>query len=97
MTSIQKLAAYRAALETWARKKYSYDLADKNGKPIKKPLEPEPKMTQFEIPENDAWASKVRAEVMNHLNGRLAAINNVIYPKIKVPQKRGIKIPTMPT
>ncbi len=86
MTTIQKLDAYKSALEKWAAKKRRYDLSVEAGKPEKRQPESEPNPIRFEIGESDMeWANKIRTRI---LTPKPPANLDSQLPKIKIPVRR---------
>jgi hypothetical protein len=68
MTTIEKLAAYRRALERYKRR--VFDAEEANGKTHRKPFaEVYPMRSQFEMKEDDAYALKIHADVMKNKVG----------------------------
>jgi len=61
---IDRLAAYRKALEKWKEQKRRFDLNSKLQIINRKPLEKQPESLQFELSPDDPWAIKIRDAVL---------------------------------
>jgi len=87
VNTLQKLEAYKKALEKWKRQKDNYDANVANGKKPRHEIEPEPMPIKFEIKDSEIeWAEKIRRKIMTPIPP-MPTLDNQLPKKIKLPTR----------